>query len=499
MRGLDALECCSLTLWRPGFLRNWCPTVLYSRLWGVWSIMAQLPKQRARVAKKAFDYSQFKLSFRNPEDFERFIGGYPDCSGVMAYYYRLVPKIDLSLIGLAETSIYKTAAVSEMNRDFAAGRWGRGKYMLRLSDANRTKGQQEIYRTWFEIDDPDLAAIYDPRSLMVHDPANADEVARLIQSGVMVRDGLTGAARVKTEYTAPAAAGLPSPVVVPAEPPDVLSKDLLSTLILRLVDRGAQSPREQLTQTIEVARLLAPPAAAANPELMELRVQIAELKAARGAGTRSSGLDVFESYTHIESFLKSHSGGGAVVGRRSVVGEIMDGVKELIPHVPAIVEGVMALQARRAATLARAVPAVPAGFVQSSIANRPGAPEGKGAAIPNGSSNLGAVVPLDLTSGDMFSRLVRVGNLALEKMRAGMTGFDFASFLCSSYTPGGLDLFRILAADGTTGVMGLLGQLPEVIAAGPAGRAEIEAFLDDFFTYDPLGGVEESAAVSAAA
>jgi hypothetical protein len=176
----------------------------------------------------------------------------------------------------------------------------------------------------------------------------------------------------------------------------------------------------------------------------------------------------------------------------------MDGIRDLLPHVPAVVEGVMVLAAKRAAAIARAVPAVPAGFVAAPAQRRP-VSDGKGAEIQNGSSHAAPMAPLDLTSGDMFSRLVRVGNLALEKMRAGMTGFDFASFLCSSYTPGGLDLFRILAADGTTGVMGLLGQLPEVIAAGPEGRAAIEAFLDDFFTYDPLGGVEEAAAVSAAA
>src|ERR1041385_3091370 len=87
--------------------------------------------------------------FHKPEGFERYIAGYPDTSGLLAYVYRLSPKIDFSLIGIRETYILKTANVAEMNQAFIASKFGRGHYMLKLTDSNRPNGQRQVAQTWF--------------------------------------------------------------------------------------------------------------------------------------------------------------------------------------------------------------------------------------------------------------------------------------------------------------------------------------------------------------
>jgi hypothetical protein len=456
--------------------------------------MATIPVRTKRAASasgrparaKTLDYSRFKVVFRNSDDFVEYLAGYPDTSGLMAYYYRLVPKIDNSLIGLPESSILQTANPGEMQPEFARARWGRGRYMLRLSDANRPKGEQEVCRTWFEFDDPDLASIYDPRSLVVSDPVNAEEVARLIHSGVMVRDAVTGAARVKTEYTPGVMPGRPSPEPAVTAEPELLSKDLLSTLILRLVDRGAQTPKEQLTQTIEVARLLQPAPLAVNPEVAALRVEIAELRTSRGGAAKGTTEDGFDTYLRIQEFLKGQ-GAGTGSGGSGWVSELLGGIRELLPAVPAIVDGLARLRVQRERagfSPQRASGAISGPPVGVTIpGGPPGASEGNSARFP-------VTIQIDLTQGDVFSRLAAVGELALARMDAGMSGFDFASFLCASYTPGGADLFRLMAVDGTTGIMGLLGLHPAVAGASEERRQEIQAWLDDFFTFDPDGGIE---------
>ncbi len=90
-----------------------------------------------------FDYSRYKVSFQKPEDFYQYLAGYPDKAGLMAYVYRLRPRIDLSLVGIPDSSIIQTIDANEMTEEHLGATFGRGVYMLKLNDANRPRGQQE--------------------------------------------------------------------------------------------------------------------------------------------------------------------------------------------------------------------------------------------------------------------------------------------------------------------------------------------------------------------
>lgn len=462
-------------------------------------------KPRGSYKKTPFDYEQTRRRLSNFEDLAPYLAGYPEPSGLMGYWFRLLPEIDNSLIGIAESNILKTAKFEEMTEDFAAQKWGRGRYMLKVSDSNRT-GVQEMVRVIFDVTDPELTPIYDPRALLVNKPSNADEVARLLATGVMVRDAATGQARVKSEYM-PVAPPVPSsvPSAVPAAEPDLLSRDLLTQLVIKLVDRGAQNPRDQLTQTIEVARLLVPPAAGAapggvTPEILALHIELAELRgraaaavqvAAPPASASGGAFDAFDTFVKIQEFLKSQGGGASGGGESNLVGQIFAGVKELLPAVPAILAGVDRLRTVRAPGLTApgnasfgpvpASPGVRAGF--GGYPDPPVPPEMAGA----NSGYSPTPKPLDLSEGDVFVRFTALARAALDAQQRGTSGFDFAGFLCAAYTPGGLELYRMMRADGTSGVMGFVSQMPEVVAGGPAYHKALEVWLDDFFEFDPDG------------
>jgi hypothetical protein len=414
----------------------------------------------ARPGKvKGFDYSKFRQSLRRPEDFEKYLEGYPDKMGLLAYVYRLSPRIDNALIGVSENSILKTANPAEMTRDFIAGRFGRGEYMLKLNDANRPKGENEACRTFFNVDDPDLASIYDPRTLLLSDPKNQEEVARLLQSGVLVRDSSTNGPRLRTE----ADTVVPSSLPVKAEGSELLSRDVVGQLIMKLVDRGAQSPGDQMKQSIEIAKLLqgaAAPAAAQLSQEQVIELAVARLQAKQPA---SGGGDLFDNYEKLDAFVSKVRGpGGAVGGEGNWVTSMAALVAALGSVIPLVVRGVETLRAER------------------------------GAVVVMPANTKGGQVQQQQSMADRISFIAQLG---FRKMEEGTTGFDFAGWVCA-WHPGGLEVYDFLAPNGPTGVMSLASMNPDtaVLLRDPVKRAQIETFLDDFFSFDPHP-VEESAPV----
>ena len=224
---------------------------------------AEVPKPQRGRPRKTFEYGAAvpSLSFRNPAQFSAYLAGYPDSSGLLAYIYRLKPKIDLGLIGATENHIHKTMLPEEMTPEYCARRWGAGLFFLTLTDANRPKGRQECARTWIEIDDPALRPIYDPRTLLVHDRENLAEVQRLLAAGVLMRDE-NGEPKVRTEGAGPSVSVAPA-AVPPAAPVAVpeLSQSLQEKLLMKILD----SPSAQLEQAFQIAgRLMPAPVAAAS-------------------------------------------------------------------------------------------------------------------------------------------------------------------------------------------------------------------------------------------
>lgn len=425
------------------------------------------PKPRAKAAK-VFDYAKFRQSIRDEKDFSSYLAGYPNKTGILAYLYRLVPAIDNSLIGIGENSIYKTSNVAEMTRDFIASKFGRGKYMLKLSDANRAKGETEACRTWFFVDDPDLTPIYDPRTLKLGDPENQDEVVRLFNAGVLVRDAATGAPRLKTE----------SDTVQPAAAAgtgangDLLSRDLVSQVLLKVISAGAQNPGDTMKQAIDIAKMLQP--AQTQPQLSV--EQIAELVAARleRTVTRTNGDgDFFQTYERVEAFIQKVKGPPPVTVSEGASGWItLAGtlLERLDRWAPAIVQAIQTRQSqpRRVNGHRRQPEAQQTEQAQLSLADR----------------------------------IAQIAQLGFQKMSEGINGFDFAAYVCN-YMPGGLEVYQLLEPQGPAGVMGFAAMNPQMapMMSNPEKRAQVETFLSEFFEYspDPVPSELPSEAVGAGA
>src|SRR6185295_17716030 len=176
-------------------------------------------------------------------------------TGILGYVYRLKPVVDNALAGISESTIYKTSNVAEMTQEFIGSKFGRGKYMLRLTDANRPKGETDVCKTWFQVDDPDLVPIYDYRTLKLGDPENQDEIARLLQAGVLIRDGGTGQPRLRLGSDE-APSGPVSTNGHSNGAGDLVSKDVLSQVLLKVVNAGTQNTGDMFKNALDMAKLL---------------------------------------------------------------------------------------------------------------------------------------------------------------------------------------------------------------------------------------------------
>jgi hypothetical protein len=427
----------------------------------------------ASKAKKGrtFDYSKYRQSFQNSDAFAEYLHGYPNKNGLMAYVYRLVPSIDFNLIGRQETNILETATPAEMTAQFILSKFGRGKYMLKLNDANRAKGETEVCRTWFKLEDEEKAPVYDVRTLRLNHPDNLDEVNRQIAAGALVRDA-QGVPRIRTDADgAPVASNNSTNGAG-----ELLSRDMVGQVLLKLVTQGVESPGERMKQSIEIAKLLAPPAGPAFSV-----DQIADQVAARlslNGGSRPAD-DPFETWERIERFL----------GRARGTAEGL-----AAPAAAAATEGSWVRDAIQFITaVAQATPLVLSTVDQLQRRRMAAAP-----AAANGQTNGGGQQLPQLSFKD---RVVEVLTLGFTKMNEGVDGWAFAAYVCIHH-PGGLEVYKFLEPNGTAGVLGLCAMDPAAapIISDPARRPMIESFLNDFFNYDTDGGSgEDEDAASAAA
>jgi hypothetical protein len=428
-------------------------------------------------APKPFDYEKYKLAFQNPDLFTAYLEGYPNSTGLMAYFYRLIPKIDLGLIGVKENYIHKTTNPAEMTEDFCARTWGRGTYMLKLSDANRPAGKQEAARTWFRCDDPDLVPIYDPRTLCVNDPQNADEVARLVNTGVLVREA-GGSPRVR-DTAGPVVAPLsvaPPPAAPVAQP--MFATNVGEQVLLKLLERALpsatpQTASEVLAQSFQIAERLNPRETSNGPNLDQIAdAVVARLRPAgtpAPAGSIASELDTWERVNSLLDRIGAGRGDAAKepTGWAALAVPMLSNM--LAPLVP-LLAGFLATKQSQAGT---------AGVAPLPIA---------------AARSLREFLPPD---APIMDRVMEVAELALEKSTEGVAGFRFASWLCG-FHPGGMEVFQFLEqSGGAEGCMGMIAMSPALnarVAGDPARAAVLEAWLEDFFSYDAGGEVDNGVA-----
>lgn len=416
-----------------------------------------------------FDYTRSGLQFNEPAAFLRFAAGYPDQGGILAYVYRLKPKIDLGLIGVGVAFIKKTRVVEEMSPDFIGREFGRGHYQLKLNDGNRKKGEREVAQIIYELDDLDKAPVYDPRTLMLGNTANQDEINRLLANGVLVREAATGTPRLRSELDGPITG---APVAVQAAPG--LPVDITTALLKMLMDRGVQNPHDAVKDTIEVARLLVPQNAQPQMSVEQIADLVVRRMEERTRATNANG-DIFETYTKMDSFMAKFRPAADLL-QAAAPGTKAAGAAAWAPHIPGIIA-----QARSFL-----------GELFSEFKNmRAGSAPAQqnAAAAPGGQTQ---PMPRQMTFEE---KIAEVAQLCFQRMEEGVSGFDVAAYVCN-FHQGGADVYQFLEPGGTAGTIGLIAMNPATryLTSDPDKRAQIEKFLDEFFTYSVEAVPEDPAA-----
>jgi hypothetical protein len=431
------------------------------------SAPAHAPARKA--SGRAFDYSRYRITIPNPEQFAQYLAGYPNKSGLQLYIYRLSPKIDFGLISQREHTIRKVFEIGQMNAEWVTREFGRGKYQFKLNDKMRDKGETEVCNMVFEVTDPERPPVYDPRTLCLGAPENIDEVNRLIETGALLRDP-SGNPRVRTERDGPAQTA-PSSITGSAPvSQELISRDLMSQVFISLVNKAMSDPAKAMEQTIEVARLLRPDVPAAPALTIDQIVEVID----RRLGRTAAAADPFAGWERVEALLAKARGAVGTAVSAATSDSVLSGISEVLKGaavvIPQVISGLDFLQKQRAK------------LVVSINGNGEGAPAAGGA--PEGVRMESSPPAMSLAD-----RIAEIAQMAFMKMNEGTSGFDFAAYICQ-WHDGGLDVYRFLEPHGTVGVIGLLTMNPQAapILADPAKRAQLEAFLDEFFTYDPDGG-----------
>ena len=424
--------------------------------------VARAPRVPGSKTGKTVDYSRYRLTFTDGDAFMAFMRTYPNPEGITLFLYRLLPKIDLSLVGVRESNIQKGGYddLKLYSPEAIAEKFGRGKYQIKVTDSNRQSGEQEVVRSCHvNLMDAEKPPVYDVRTLQLANADNIDEVNRLIASGVLVREP-SGAPRLRTAADAMAD---PLSAAAPVAASPFGSSDIFGQIVLAAINKGSQSPHDVVKDTIEVARLIAPP-----PSALPSLDQIADAVATRLGGA-GRGRDPFESWERVQGFVDKVRGPVAAVG---AVGEAAAAAGEpgasWAPHLTGILGQLRSL-----------IPEV--GAMLRDL--RTNGTQKNGAPVENG----GQQKPMT-----MEQRIEQVFRLGYQRMQEGVTGFDFAVYVYN-FMPGGAEVYRTLEPTGAAGLIALAAMNAEArpVVNDPAVRPQLEAFLSDFFSFDPDGGIEE--------
>jgi len=413
---------------------------------------------------KTFDYSRYKLTFQKPADFYAYMAGYPDRTGLCFYLFRLRPAIDHGLIGIDESSIAITSNEADMTEDAVAEVWGRGFYMVKVTDANRPKGQQELCRTWFDCELAPKAPVYDIRTLKLAVQTNGDEIQRHINLGTLVRDLHTQQVRLRNESDKP----LASPSVAAGASGGPFNLDV-NSLVASLIQRGATSGADHVKETIEVARMLNPQQGPIDMDV--LADKVAARLSNKTATVAAEPNDMFSAYEKMERFINRVTGRAENHVAVPVTGEVLTG------------EGPAAVAAGGgSSSWAAHVPGI-LGEVKSLIptmmdAYRELKSENGGGEGMQQRQQARAAAPA--TFEDRVEEILRLG---FQRMNEGVGGFDYAAWLVK-FQPDGAAMFRWFEGVGVAGLMGMLAMnaRSRALVTGTQ-RPQIESFISEFLSF----------------
>jgi hypothetical protein len=421
----------------------------------------EAPRRRAarvpavKTGMEPIDYTRWRITINDPDQFMAFMRDYPNKQGVTLFLYRLLPKIDLTLIQLQESNIQKGGCddLAIFAQEAVAEKWGRGKYNIRMTDSNRPDGQRQVIQTCqYKLLDVEKPPVYDVRTLLLGHSDNIDEVNRLIAMGVLVRDA-GGAPRLRTAADSPIAATAPPPAATPS---DATATGLLYQIAVEAFKSSRQSPADHVKDTIEIAKLMRD----STPQTPQPSIdQIADAVVARMGGGRGPS-DPFAGWERVQAFVERIGGGAA----------------NPAPAAPVATGETGAAWAPYAAEIMREArafwPQIIFG-IQTLRGNREKKPEQQQNGVP--------MLPL-------HQRIETIFKSAFQSMQRGITGAQFAAWLCmSGEFPGGLEAFEFLKPGGAAGVVTMAGTHPMGVQVlnDAALRAQLEVFLGDFFSFDP--------------
>jgi hypothetical protein len=412
----------------------------------------------AKTTTEAPSYERWRMTISDPEEFLSFMRGYPNPQGVTLFLYRLKPKIDLSLIGLEETNIQKgpIADLALWGVDAVAEKFGRGLYNARVTDSNRPEGQKQVIQTCQYRIDCEKAPVYDARTLVLGHAENIDEVNRLIAAGVLVRDA-SGSPRLKNAADTPVS----SAPVMAAAPVDVSATQTLHQIALEAFKQSRQSPSEAIKDFIAISQSLHPPTPPLSVE------QIVEAVVTRLGGTpRGVAADPFAQWERVQGFIDRAAGVAAAgIAVNPAVAPAGEAGASWAPYVAPILQEVRGFW-----------PEILNGLAM--LRNQRAAAQPPAVAEQNGVLHM---LPMD-------KRIETIFKAGFESMRRGITGSDFAAWLClSGEFPGGLEAFNVLKPAGAVGLLAMARTNPQgaLVVNDATIRPQLDLFLASFFSFDP--------------
>lgn len=370
----------------------------------------------------------------SPKQFWRLIAEYPQRDAAAVYIYRAWPVIDRSITGNNSNIEIVQLDGDALNEEVLLDHHGSGKYKLFLSDANRGSGYTGVAHCFVKLTDPQRQpVIHDLRELVLEDRDNSSFVAGLRSKGLLPPEG--DMAEGKAVETL---AGIVKEQLAkkPEAPIPAGSDPSFIAAIAKLMDVMKPAP--------------APPAA----DPLEIALKIAELMRANAPAaapvpaTATSELDMIDRVLKLEDRLAERRGGENGSG----------GWSAFLGAVPGIMRELNGLLDRTMLIRATAPPAAAPGApsMTTPLPPRPAAPEE------------------DLN----IARLIRVGQQAVNAFQSGRSGEDFADSLHML----DVETFTQIRQLGFDGVYGALKTNPELAQLdGP----EVEAWLREFFSYDP--------------